>query len=61
MGPSPDGALNEAAWRMIRELVSSDPSLTAAAWENLRGIETLLSPDSAEPAPRSAVGGYLEF
>lgn len=61
MGPSPEGALNEAAWRMIRELVRSDPALTAAAWENLRGIETVLSPNDADSAPRSAVGGYLEF
>lgn len=61
MGPSPEGALNEAAWRMIRELVSSDPALTAAAWESLRGVEPLLSQNGTEPAARPAVGGYLEF
>ena len=38
MGPAPEGALNLAAWQMIRDLVGSDPALTEAAWENLRGV-----------------------
>src|SRR3981081_1680879 len=37
MGPPPEGALNLAAWQMIRDLVGADPALTEAAWENLRG------------------------
>ncbi len=42
MGMPPDGALNMAAWDMIRELVSAEPSLNQAAWEGLRGIVGLL-------------------
>ncbi len=36
MGPPPEGALNVAAWNMIRDLVGSDPALNQAAWENLQ-------------------------
>jgi hypothetical protein len=43
MGPPPEGAFNVAAWKMIREVVSADPALTAAAWENLRGVSGLLT------------------
>lgn len=60
MGPPPEGALNLAAWEMIRELVSSDPALNEAAWEALRGITGLLSGEG-ENGARRAVGGYLEF
>src|SRR5262249_52031229 len=42
MGPAPEGALNIAAWQMIRDLVGADPALNEAAWENLRGIVGLL-------------------
>jgi hypothetical protein len=42
MGMAPEGALNMAAWEMIRDLVSAEPSLNQAAWENLRGIVALL-------------------
>ena len=42
MGLPPDGALNMSAWGMIRELVSAEPSLNEAAWENLRGVVGLL-------------------
>lgn len=42
MGMPPEGALNMAAWDMIRELVSAEPSLNQAAWEGLRGIVGLL-------------------
>ena len=42
MGMPPEGALNMAAWEMIRELVSEEPSLNEAAWENLRGCIGLL-------------------
>jgi hypothetical protein len=43
MGLPPEGALNMAAWDMIRELVSAEPSLNEAAWEGLRGIVGLLT------------------
>lgn len=42
MGLPPEGALNLAAWDMIRDLVSSEPSLNEAAWESLRGVVALL-------------------
>jgi hypothetical protein len=42
MGLPPEGALNMAAWEMIRDLVSGEPSLNEAAWESLRGIVGLL-------------------
>lgn len=60
MGPPPEGALNVAAWMMIRELVGADPALTEAAWEGLRGVVGLLP--NAEPEARSTgTGGYFEF
>jgi hypothetical protein len=31
MGPAPEGALNLAAWNMIRDIVGADPALTEAA------------------------------
>jgi hypothetical protein len=42
MGLPPEGALNMAAWGMIRDLVSAEPSLNEAAWESLRGVVGLL-------------------
>jgi len=62
MGPPPDGALNLAAWNMIRDLVGADPALNQAAWENLRGVVGLLPPGEPESIPRRAAsGGYFEF
>lgn len=58
MGPGPEGALNVAAWEMIREIVTADPALTAAAWESLRAIDGILP---ANGSGRQAVGGYMEF
>jgi len=55
MGLPPEGALNMAAWDMIRDLVSSDPSLNDAAWENLRGVVGLLS--TGEEESQSATTG----
>jgi hypothetical protein len=43
MGLPPEGALNMAAWEMIRDLVSAEPSLNEAAWESLRGVIGLLA------------------
>lgn len=40
------------AWEMIRELVSAEPSLNDAAWENLRGIVGLLPAGEEESAKR---------
>ena len=42
MGMPPEGALNMAAWDMIRDIVSAEPSLNHAAWESLRGGLPLL-------------------
>jgi hypothetical protein len=62
MGPPPEGALNVAAWDMIRDLVASDPALNRAAWESLSGVMGLLgatgTDDTASPAHRA---GYFEF
>jgi hypothetical protein len=48
MGMPPEGALNMAAWEMIRDLVSSEPSLNDAAWESLRGVVGLLGSGDSE-------------
>ena len=61
MGPPPEGALNLAAWEMIRELVGADPALNEAAWEALQGFSRLLSSNRAETNSHAAVKGYLEF
>jgi len=61
MGPPPEGALNIAAWNMIRDLVGADPALNQAAWENLRGIMGLLPAETGNGRRRAAAGGYFEF
>ena len=62
MGPAPEGALNVAAWKMIRDLVGADPALNEAAWENLRGVMGYLQSAEAEVVPRQACAGeYIEF
>ncbi len=48
MGMPPEGALNMAAWNMIRDLVSAEPSLNQAAWESLRGMALLGSGEELE-------------
>ena len=62
MGPPPEGALNIAAWNMIRDLVGADPALNQAAWDSLRGVVGLL-PGEPESLPRAVGGGgaYFEF
>ena len=50
MGLAPEGALNLAAWDMIRDLVSAEPSLNEAAWESLRGVVGLLGSGENETA-----------
>jgi len=53
MGLAPEGALNLAAWDMIRDLVSAEPALNEAAWDSLRGVVGLLGSgedDAATPA-----------
>ena len=60
MGPPPEGALNIAAWNMIRDLVGADPALNQAAWENLRGVVGLLSATGTD-GPRRPSEGYFEF
>jgi hypothetical protein len=63
MGPPPEGALNIVAWNMIRDLVSSDPSLSQAAWEGMHDVLGLLPSHESENVQRRAVagGGYFEF
>ncbi len=61
MGPPPEGALNVAAWQMIRDLVGADPALTEAAWETLRGIVGLLPATGTDGGSGPANGGYFEF
>lgn len=62
MGPPPEGALNVAAWHMIRDLVSSDPTITEAAWENLHGTPDLLPATGTNGNMAQATpAGYFEF
>ena len=61
MGPPPEGALNIAAWQMIRDVVGSDPALTEAAWENLRGVTGLLPASDSQGLRRVSGAGYFEF
>jgi len=61
MGPPPDGALNIAAWQMIRDLVGADPALNQAAWETLRSVVGLLPATGTDGAPHRASAGYFEF
>ena len=61
MGPPPEGALNMAAWDMIRDLVGSDPALNRAAWETLSGVLSLLPATGTEGAASAQSGGYFEF
>jgi len=61
MGPPPEGALNLAAWQMIRDLVSADPALNQAAWDTLRGVVGLLPPTGSDGGRRTNAGGYFEF
>ena len=57
MGLPPDGALNMAAWEMIRDLVGAEPSLNEAAWESLRGIVGLLGSGKNEGSARYRQAG----
>ncbi len=67
MGPAPEGALNLAAWQMIRDIVGADPALTEAAWESLNGIEegllpaTGLATGTGSAAHSTRAGAYFEF
>jgi hypothetical protein len=62
MGPAPEGALNIVAWNMIRDIVSSDPALSEAAWQGMHDIIGLLPPEEPDNLARRAVGGgYFEF
>lgn len=62
MGPPPEGALNIAAWEMIRDLVGSDPALNQAAWETLSGVLGLLPATGTDGHVASShASGYFEF
>ena len=53
--------LDVAAWDMIRDLVSSDPALNQAAWENLRGVVRLLEAAEAEPEYATEWAGWFDL
>jgi hypothetical protein len=65
MGPAPEGALNLAAWQMMRDLVGAQPHLTEAAWETLHENSEALLPATGTDGPaaitRASAGNYLEF
>lgn len=61
LGLSPEGALNIAAWDMIRDLVSSDPALNQAAWENLRGVVGLLEAGESETEHERPSDAWVNF
>lgn len=63
MGPAPDGALNLAAWQMIRDIVGADPALTEAAWESLHGVDEGMLPatGTAGAVSPARIGPYFEF
>jgi len=62
MGPPPEGALNIAAWQMIRELVGSDPALTEAAWESLQDVARMLPATGTDGHAQAArAAGHVEF
>jgi hypothetical protein len=57
MGMPPEGALNLAAWDMIRDIVSAEPSLNYAAWESLRGGQALLGTGEDSESKAVSQGG----
>jgi hypothetical protein len=65
MGPAPAGALNVAAWQMIRDIVGADPALTEAAWESLHSIEEaeglLPATGTGGITHPGGAGSYFEF
>jgi hypothetical protein len=62
MGPPPEGALNMAAWEMIRDLVAADPALNQAACENLsEGLEALPATGTDGGRLAAETAGYFEF
>ena len=61
LGLSPEGALNIAAWDMIRDLVSSGPALNQAAWENLRGVVGLLEAGGESDVEEQPSDAWVTF
>lgn len=62
MGPPPDGALNLAAWQMIRDIVGADPALTEAAWESMQGIVGILPATGTDGDQQTDRGSrYFDF
>jgi hypothetical protein len=61
MGPPPEGALNLAAWHMIRDVVGADPALTEAAWESLNRFESMLPATGTDGAPTPQLESHFEF
>jgi hypothetical protein len=50
-----------AAWDMIRDLVSSDPALNQAAWENLHGVVGLLQSGESVRDPEPPSDAWVNF
>jgi hypothetical protein len=46
---------------MLRDIVTSDPALTEAAWENLQNISGLLPATGTDGGVAPASGAYFEF
>jgi len=46
---------------MIRDLVSSDPALNQAAWENLRGVVGLLEAGESETQQERRSDAWVNF
>jgi hypothetical protein len=62
MGPPPEGALNLAAWQMIRDIVGADPALTEAAWEGMQGIVGMLPATGTDgDQEQERTSRYFEF
>ena len=61
MGPPPEGALNMAAWNMIRDIVGADPALTQAAWEGLNQSEALLPATGTDGMAVPRLASHYEF
>ncbi len=61
LGLPPEGALNLAAWDMIRNLVSADPALNQAAWENLQAVAGLLPPGEGDRDPGPPSDSWADF
>src|SRR6202008_2775985 len=61
MGPPPEGALNIAAWQMIRDLVGGDPALNQGGRDSAPRNIRLLPSTGTDGGERPTRAGYFEF